>query len=200
MTKTLRNYPIFLFFYGLGMGISTNLSWVPLLGFLIGLAIMSIGWMIWIPLNRRKKMRTLVPQLELFLDEMIRLVEHPTRPLEKIILYNNSRQSGDKMLYNLQIHADKQVYSLATSTIKTGHHTGFMYMYATRHGGEGKSLRLDYPDISSFVQPEPWLIGRLDKLRSLVGDVSLYKARRERLSVAGIIIVTDDDTDPSLAA
>ena len=203
MTKTLRYYPIFLFFYGIGLGVSTNLSWLPFFGFLIGLVIMSIGWMIWIPLNRRRKMRARRPQLELLLDEMIRLVEHPARLLEKIVVYNTSRQSGDKIVYYLQVRVDAQSYSLQTSTTTVGHHAGWMYVCAAQYDFKGKGkadLRLDYPDLASFARPEPWLIERLEKLRSLVGNVSLYETRRQALKKVGITIGKDDDTDPPVAA
>lgn len=200
MTNWQRVLPFSMFFSGLVIGVSTNLSWLPFLGFLLGVAIMAIGMKVWIFLDLRKKMRVCRPQLEQLLDEMIQLVEHPARPLEKMVLYNASRQSGGKIWYNLQVHGGEQNYVLQILTIASGLRAGWMWVSATQHNIKGKKrLGLEYPDLADFTRPEPWLIGRLDKLRALVGDVSLCEAVRQRLSVAGIIVDTNDDTDPPQA-
>lgn len=159
-------------------------SWLGLIsvlaGFPLGIAIAMTGaWR-----TRRKKMRTARPQLESLLDAMIAMVEQANVPLEKIVFINESdRQKDGALTHRLSLHGET-LYSSETTTDRKGR----MRVNASRHWRRNaeKMQRADYPDLTGFAKPEPWLTERLQKLRTLVGDVSGHQAMKKRLKEFGI--------------
>ena len=199
MTKSQRLLLFILLFNGICFGFLISRSWLHFFSVLVGVALAVAGLTIRYFLGRRKKMRVRRPQLETFLDEMIQLVEHPTRPLERMIVYNASCRGADgDNIYNLQVHGGGQSYLLNTMTIAVGRHIGWMNVHAGRYGDEGNNLRLEFPDLGGFARPESWLISRLEKLRALVGNVSICEARRQLLKKYGVTTVEDADLEKDI--
>ncbi len=197
MTKWKRLLPFTTLFAVITLAVLMSQSWLNFFSVLVGFALAAIGLAIWVPLNLRKKMRTRRPQLEQFLDEMIRLVEHPARPLEETVIYNASYHGANgEIRYNLQVNGDVQNYFLNTWITTPGRHAGRINVHAKRFAGKAYNLDIKYPDLASFVRQEPWLFERLVRLRALVGNVSWYETRRQLLKQHGITIGEDTDTDP----
>src|SRR5688572_14624288 len=148
-------------------------SWLGLIsvlaGFPIGIVIlMADAWR-----TRRKKMRTARPLLERLLDDMIAMVERPARPLEKIVFLNASdRRKDGALVRRLSLHGEPESYWLTTTEGRAGR----LCVEARSRGPEKETRRVDYPELAGFADPEPWLAERLQKLRTLVGDVSGHDA------------------------
>lgn len=197
MTKWKRLLPFTTLFAVITLGVLMSRSWLNFFSVLAGFALVAISWAIWVPLDLHMKTRTRRPQLEQFLDEMIKLVEQPARPLEKIVIYNAScKNNNGEIKYTLQVNGDAQNYFLNTTITTLGRHAGRINVHAIRYAGEAYNLDIRYPDFASFVRQEPWLMGRLVRLRALVGNVSWYETMQKFLKKHESAFGEDANTDP----
>lgn len=182
--------PLLTFFSGFALGINAGRSWLGLLGALTGFVLAAVFWMARSPVKRRREMRALRPKAEAMLDAMIALAEHPPRPLEQTAVFNAEvPDEADAAGYHLQLRAeDGAIRHLEVSALRSGRRAGWIRLQLSVRS-EGREIeRCDYLGLVEYAPPEDWLIGRIAKLRGLVGDVSLYKAWKRRLRAAGIDI------------
>lgn len=195
MSRLQRHSTFVFFFSGFVIGLSAGRSWLSFLSIMGGFALSAVGVLVWIPVERRRKMRALRPKAEAMLDAMIALAEKPPQALDKTVIFNGSgRESRGMTDYHLQLRAqDGTIHHLDASTLASGRHAGWIRLGLSTHHEKRETSRCDYLGLVDFAPPEDWLSGRLAKLRALVGNISLYASRQKRLKELGFDIDKEAD-------
>ena len=173
---------------GFGMGFFAGRSWLNAGALVVGFLLVTVYWLIRTPVERRRKMRALRPQVEDLLDKMIALAAQPAAAMEKIVIFNESGREGfETRAHHLQLREPDGTRRILRSTVlEKGRRAGWLHVTLSVYRDNERLLGLEYPALGDLAPQEDWLTERLAKLRALVGDGSLYRKIKQRLKDHGI--------------
>ncbi len=137
-------------------------------------------------IKQRRRMKKLRPQLVQMLDEMLRLVEARTGPLEKIVLFNGRSVRDGVEMGHLVLRDGKRTHRLNVDVATSGRKTGWMRVDTHLHEGSEETRRVEYPNLAEFARPEPEIAERVRKLCLAVGETSGFAAFKRHLNDLGI--------------
>ncbi len=192
MSRSQRYLPLITFGSGMALGFHARGSWLNFFSMLGGIVLVTVGLLIWVPIDRRRKRKAARPKLERLLDEMIAVAESPGWERDRAVIYNLRRETDDMTCLSLQVlgkapeSGSPPTYCLNVETLKTSRRARRIHVSVKTYPSQDPIGGVSYPDIAGWAEPEPWLTARLLKLRSLVGDDSVYESRKRRLRELGL--------------